>query len=226
MTPLITILAHGKAQEVFDRHLPIWRKHGWPIQVYSPDNDPINKEHPDINYVNLGNAAHSGDIAIDRVRETIERLGRLTQFSFHLVCEYDSFLLKDPSLDNGLFGIVFRNYESLLRFHAITYPNPPFWISRDGMSALGGVANVYSRLTEEGQTDRKFAACARYANIPVFDYHPIGFSRATITPEHFMDLREYIQRGAFAFHGIKSKETLDFILSEYAKHHPESHHQG
>lgn len=205
----VTVMAHGAAQETFNRHLPLWLAHKAKVVVVCPENDPI--ESIPLERMKFGDAERAGPQAHARLRHMHEYLCT-SGVQYHLICEYDSFLLTDPVLSPGLWGIVQMNKQSP-DFLAHRYPNPPWLIDNVSLAAMWDVAERYPLLYEGGEADRYWAALAELAGVPILSYRPGGFTKGTITVEDYPALQAAIKAGARAFHGIKDQYTLAFALS-------------
>lgn len=205
----ITVMAHGAVQETFNRHLPLWMAHKADVQVVCPVNDPVNAPFPIIRF---DDAERAGPQAHARLRHMHQHLCENSKSGYHLICEYDSFLLSDPVLSPGLWGIMQMNKQSP-DFLAHRYPNPPWLIDSVSLAAMWDVAQRYPLLYEGGEADRYWAALAELAGVPMFEYRPAGFTKGTIDSIHHMELHVELEMGCRAFHGVKDKHTLALILS-------------
>lgn len=216
MNPLITILAHGGTQGVIERHLPIWKKHGWPIQFFFPKDIGTQdwlvetKEY-------IGTSGQGGTRATaDREMEQIHRISK-TGASHHIIFEYDSFMTSSPPLVNGCFGILFNNMEPP-KYSCPIYPNPPWLIDGESLREMSALFTRFPSMCELGHMDRIVAAAAMNCGIPIMPYDPPGFSRGTIQSEQdICGLSLAMECGAYAFHGIKTEPILEFILKKARK---------
>jgi hypothetical protein len=211
MTHSLTILAHGKAAEVFNRHISLWTRLKPHIAfVISPFNDPLlNCPWPQ---ARVGQAGHACDGSILRLMTMLQRLANIDT-DYHIICEYDSFLLEPPVFRHGLTGTVFANRSE--RFSAPRYVNPPWMIDHQSTLRMRETAMQLPDLYEGGFADRYLSALAMISGVPILDWMPPGFSRATIkTPSELRLMRNAIKFGhARTIHGIKHKTTLDEAMN-------------
>lgn len=215
MLTSLTIMAHGAAQETFNRHVPLWRRlvSDDKILVIAPATDPI-KDCP-FSFLNIGQHGHATKASVDRLKLA---LGNIIKFGsgYHLICEYDSFALTpDFKMREGLSGPLMPNKEPC-RFMAPRYPNPPWLVDWRTACLMWQCANRWPSVIEEGFADRYLAALAYLANVPILDCEPSGFTRATITQAFWFLTRKAIERGGVMIHGVKDAETLDVVLKAYA----------
>lgn len=208
---LIVVMAHASAQEIFDRHLPLWEKYHTRIIVASPIDAPVMTRHMQIG---CSLASHSRELGLCRVKILFWYLAhRYKGFSRYFIFEYDSFFTgpKLPETNHGLTGNLNVSFDK--EFTSLIYPVPPWVI--DGFSLVKmqkAMEDSNGILYEEGFMDRYLAEICDYANVQMSDYSPAGFYSGTITPSDYPAITEAKNHGAFAWHGIKDKETLDFIL--------------
>lgn len=209
----VTILAHGAAQATFSRHVKLWDALCPHVTVICPVNDKLSDCPYPVQCV--GNACHAGKASIERLKAALGGILKY-QDGFHLICEYDSFLLT-PSFTKrkGLIGPLQPNYEPC-RFIAPRYPNPPWLLDWRTVYLMTEAAHQWPDVWEEGYADRYFAALAVLAGVPILDYDPPGYTRGTIQAEHWYDMEAAIKKGAVAIHGVKDLETLKFVQKVYA----------
>lgn len=219
--PLITVLAHSEASETVARHIPIWLSLEWPIQICVPieDRDLMPQKYDCRNAIRvfgIGAKGQGGTMAIaNRVKSLFSDLAKVEYASHHVILEYDSFFLKPPLLRNGVSGVLFPNAEAP-KFTAHLYPNPPWIIDATSLREMSIWFNRFSDICELGHMDRLIPAAADGCGIPLLPYEPYGYSRGTIDLDlDFVTLATSIENGAFAFHGVKDKTTMQFILDTY-----------
>lgn len=210
MTTQVVVIAHGARQDVFDRHLKFWQ-HG-PILVVTPENDPVKT---DLQTLVFGKAQQAGDEARLRILLMLSRL-MVTPATQYAIFEDDSICLspKLPMICDspGLYGNTFGNVE---RFVSPRYANPPLMMKRETLELIYAASKRYLNVTEEGHFDRLFAAWAFLSNVPILDYTPPGYSRATIIDKQFGEMAGAIIAGATMIHGIKYPHCLDLAKKAY-----------
>lgn len=202
----VAIIAHGSAQQTFDRHLKYWEALDPRLSVYCPADDAVNTSHTRILSGNRGRA--TGD-SIKRLRKILKDFLE-TEEKFLVIFEYDSICLEPEWLqvDEGiLYGNAMMNLDP--RFIAPRYLNPPWMMSRDVAFALDSAADRYPSIFETGEVDRWISAMAHLAGVPMLDFSPRGFTRGTIGHEHLPEMFAAIYDGASMIHGLKHGVLLD-----------------
>lgn len=234
---LVTVMAHGvyAAQSAFERHLPFWRSLGYPMQVVTPEDCPVETG---LTRLMIGKASHHGVQANGRFREML-RLLSLTDYEWFVIHEYDSInlcreipetIFKTP----GLWANVFGNDDP--HFKAKQYFHPPLIMDMGTLKALvkavdmkssthritphldplpsEGRGNGLSDGAEGGFWDRWLGVAAELAGVRVNAYGPMGYSKNTIEEGDWTEARRAVERGAMFLHGVKTEETLEAIAGE------------
>src|SRR5208337_763231 len=145
--PVAMVLAHGRAQDVFDRHLPLWKSHGVPVVVCTPEDEPIQTQEEKWVY---GLQSHSGVHSRSRLIYFLSRFVNFTDHTHAVLFEYDSFCLQPDirlHMGNGVFGILSSSMEPQ-RFISLRYPLPPWTVDRESAKALLEVAQRYPIMEE------------------------------------------------------------------------------
>lgn len=209
MSTLVVILAHGKVQQTFDRHLPFWQAHKSDIVAISPRDDPIEYHGP--SYV-CGNSSHSGESANYRIQMAMDLIRERQKYMHGIIYEYDSFCLDVQSIRwcSGFFGNVQKNNEQ--RFVSPFYPNPPWIIDVESLSKMKTVGEKYPSIFEDGFHDRYLAALAHIAGVPIFNHVPIGFTQIALDWAGRWGLIQAIGWGGTMIHGIKTEQQLKAVL--------------
>lgn len=208
---IIVVFGYGKVQPVFDRHLPLWEAHGFPILVCSPVDDPLQSGHEPLNY---GLSEHHGRQTTLRCYTSLEEAVK-RGYAAIVLMEYDAFCLrKEFIIRPGLHGIISHTLEPR-RFIAPRYVLPPWTL--DGYSArkMLKIYKRYPEVVEEGYMDRLLAAWAFLAGVPIlpllWDSPPV----ATLTPSDRDQVRLLASRGVCYWHGVKDAATFDLITNAY-----------
>lgn len=222
MNPLIVILGHGAAQETFDRHLPLWEAHGYPMLINSPLDDPLScrGRHEFL----AGYSAHNGDLLYWRIYDLFDYLYRRTDYDQFVLMEYDSFLL-DPIIRpvKGIQAVLCDNTE--VRFKEPKYCIPPIQMDSESLYRLNMEAHKEEGPCCFGFLDRIITHWAAKAKIRLEAWQPTGIAIAKIDVEHLKYVRDAIRGGVSALHGVKDRATLDLVLQwrkEYIAAHSQS----
>lgn len=203
----LLIHGHGRAQDVFDRHLPLWQRHGCPITVFSPDENPLNTSLQKVNHPYHGQGKDSSKLWELFLVWMIEQ----PEEEF-VIFEYDSFCLsKEIQFKKGLSGVVLDNLSGN-SFMNHRYCGHPLGLDKYSAAKMLLVLREYPDVIEQGYIDRMYPALASLAGIPLLGWNPRGLCYNTILPEHIQQLKDSITSGGRMFHGIKTKEMLDVCL--------------
>ncbi len=208
MSLLVVIQAHGKAQAIFDRHLPLWLHHNVPILVQCPEDDPVITALPKIA---VGKSSHDGPFSYDRMVALLDALLETPADSF-MVCEYDSFCLSRTLriLPGVLAGNMWDDFDPPGYWGSNRYPNPPWLFDRQVARDLK-LAAASSPSIEGGHADRLLAYWAKRAQIPLVALGSLGYSEFTIGPDKQTPCLEAVRNGARFIHGVKSEQLLKCI---------------
>lgn len=206
----VAIIAHGAAQDTFDRHLKFWEAINSRPIVYCPTDDPVQTEHE---RVLSGSRGRATDDSIQRLKLILQQF-ILSGQEYLVIFEYDSLCLEPEWLqvdDCVLFGNAMLNHDS--RFIAPRYLTPPWMLSRSVAIRLMCKANELPFITEHGEVDRWISAVAHLVGVPMLDYQPKGFSCGTIGHEHLSNMHTAIYDGGTMFHGFKHEVILGHALT-------------
>lgn len=206
MSTGIIIHAHGGRQDIVDRHLPLWEAFGHEVIFVTPTNSKVETGHPQFS---IGKTSHHGPLCFHRVMLVLQVAARSSHDQF-ILFEADSFGL-DPhaKILKGIRANIGVNHEPE-RFLAQRYINWPWTADRESVEKMLAVSDKYD-IYEEGYADRVYGALAHFAGIPILAHDPVGFGPNDILPEHWNYVSTLIHAGGVWFHGIKDKETLDFM---------------
>ena len=163
----LTIMAHGAAQETFLRHVELWGAITPNVLVICPATDKMKEcRFPIIYY---GQHCHAGRSSVERLKAALGNIAKHQDNGYHLICEYDSFLLSpDVVPRKGLIGPLMQNFEPC-RFIAPRYPNPPWMLDYRSARLMMEAAYQWPDVWEEGFADRYLAALAVLAGVPILD---------------------------------------------------------
>jgi hypothetical protein len=197
------------SQATFDRHLPFWEHHNWPIVIICPKDSVVTTKHE---VVSVGLTSHSGTngyLRCERILELItERKPRWT-----IINEYDSFCLDPrPELKKGFWGNIQPGYD-LSQFVCNRYPNPPWTLDLESAKTMLAFHRKYPDIEEGGFHDRLLAAWSTLSGVPLIGFHLKGFSNDTLLERDSGELeRRIIHHGACWIHGVKTENALKIIL--------------
>lgn len=220
MKALITVLAHGKALGVFRMHMPLWEMHELPIEVWCPTDDRIPDSECDYPITPFGLSEHHGDGMAARINQILLMHSR-TAYDYHLLLEYDSFVLgKEIAFRPGFTSNLYYNKEPN-RFFGHVYGLPPWMLDAVSLRAMEATARRHPNVREEGFADRQLAALSLLAGVKLSGFEKEGFSRATIGIPDIGKMRELIVNGATMLHGFKDKWVTEAALAFYKERNPE-----
>lgn len=213
MNPLRTftvVMAHAEAQQTFDRHLQYWQRNGSMRMVMCPADSIIRTDYP---VLAIGRKSHHGAMANHRFKELLGHLLML-DFDRFIIHEYDSLCVDDvPALDSVRFwGNVWTNTEPH-RFMSSHYFHPPLIIPKDSLARLVWSLIQIPDEAELGFWDRLIGLAVDRSNVAFGSYDRIGFSRNTIEPGDIPAAVAARKAGATMFHGVKTEEVLNAIVS-------------
>lgn len=210
MNVLTVVMAHGGAQAIFDRHLPLWEAHGWPIQVLCPRDDLVFTKHP---MMAFGKSEHHGLEQKQRLLEAMMHVVKIAP-NYSVWFDYDSFCLEpDPLLLCGPAYGIYANHginQEPVRFLAGIYPGAPMAMSHETLCELLFAAIRLPLVFEEGFADRLLGAWAQIAGIPITGLN--GFWKTEITKAEWENLDRFLAAGAIWIHGVKSEATFNHIM--------------
>lgn len=212
MRILTVIMAHADAQEIFDRHLPIWVKNlnGSDMAVFCPEGSKV--KCPDCWVYDFGMKEHHGFGAITRFRDMLMHLIMFEPADRFIIHEYDSIQLGPFDWIPGYLMGCFNPKGQDEPFKGLGACTPPLAMDREVMEKIFAV-NL-SCDAEFGYWDRWLTLAAEMAGVPIHSFcqHGIGFTDSTLLPKHYPAIREARKNGAVMFHGVKDLETLNVIL--------------
>ena len=133
------ILAHGKAQRMFDLHLQNWEKVFKSICVVCPSDDVVQYSG-DVHCIGI--SEHHGYWTCERMRYSCKLAA---QHESACILEYDTLLYNLPQPDDTLRGCG-PSYDNNPNFGASWYTHSP-WITKqsnfDSLSSYGVIADKH-----------------------------------------------------------------------------------
>lgn len=217
---LAVVLAHGGAQDTFDRHLKYWTDLPADLLIISPQDWPIRVPHgTQTAELQTGRRAHNGPESIKRFRKILTTMYGLG-YHHYAFFEYDAICLQPaimPKPDFSMVGNVFYDTSPGRRFEGTVFIHPPIFWPGDIMDHLMRVIGRYSDEQEHGFWDRWLGLICEKEGIPLTNAMDVGtgFAHNTIEPNHLPSAVEAARKGAYLFHGVKTPEVLAAIQAAY-----------
>jgi hypothetical protein len=210
---LVVIMAHGRASDTFNRHLPLWRAHGARLVVFSPTDDPLMAGDEKLVF---GHREHHGHHAIDRFRYLLQFLAARKEEWF-MIYEYDSFCLRAefPQVlyeTDALWGNLFT--DDGVQFKGDRFLHPPIFMSSGVVKALIEADGKWPEEQEDGFWDRWIGRLAQLDGIPCRGYGSLGVSFNTCEDAIIPNFVRAISMGAIMLHGIKSTAALKAVTGQ------------
>ncbi len=231
-----TVFAHGDAIETINRHLPIWKAYTDNLLIVSPKDNPCILN--EIDCLSIEKKQHNGPHTLSRHLFAMKAaLGYNSDV--YVFLEYDAIMLRRPELRPITQGNLFherffnrRDEKSIKQGHC--YLHFPWIFPADKLKQFV----KYVDLSVENDTQDRI----RYMhdvwitqklmklNMEVHNLLGLtlnapngtgeGFSRNSFdTPELVSDAICAVKNGAYALHGIKTKEVLEKILEAAGQQH-------
>lgn len=204
-----TVFSYCGGTEIARRHLPLWQSHSDSVILVYPEDSPSIVEG--VEMVAFGKSNKYGTECLSRQLNGM-RYALHHQADYYVFLEYDAFLLRRPYLRYGIQANVF--YTTECEFHTNRYYHFP-WIF-DAASLQYFAATATLEPFEKGFVDRWVAAQTVSMNMEWFDLAAAGegYSRNTIRlPGEIRDAVALAQKGAYAFHGVKTADLFAQIVN-------------
>jgi hypothetical protein len=164
--------------------------------------------------VEVGESCHSGWLAIERLMAGIRYASSL-DYDLFVFLEYDALLLDRPKFFEGFQTNIFKEGD-VEKWGVDYYCHYPWIFSKVALVRLAETMTIEPM--REGFSDRWIACQVEKLSIPtknLFASHE-GYSQNTIYSVHHESFKEYLEKGAYAIHGIKSDDEVQ-ILKPYIK---------
>lgn len=208
MKVLQIISAHAEAQEVFDRHVPIWKNNDSENMVYCPSNSVVKTDLPLLSW---GDKGHHGEASLKRYLQLFRWMDNW-DYDLFAIQEYDSFCLSKelPMPTLGSIGAnVFFNNNPESEFKGSKYLHYPLVIPKSIIRLLVCTIRANDHMAEHGFFDRWLGYWCDRERQTICDWSQggHGWSENTITDA------SKIPKHTTLIHGVKTKEVLDKILS-------------
>lgn len=214
---LVIVLAHGRAADVVQRHLPIWRDHGNLVVFFTPVDDPL-PDFPGLIQFSRGKSkAYSADTNL-RCREALRFAAMCSKFSFTLLFEYDSLVFNAIPAEHSptVVGVdvvapVFHNADP--KFQGKAYLHFPQFYSAEAVNKVVDAMDAMVLDAEHGFTDRYIGLAVEKAGLHVRDLNPTGFvyTQNEIDTAKLPEALAAYAKGARWSHGIKTAEVFQAL---------------
>lgn len=223
------VFAHGDAAETINRHIPIWKSNTDNLLIVSPKDNPCIIEG--IDCLSIEKRQHHGPHTLARHLFAMKAaLGYNSDF--YVFLEYDAIMLKRPEprpiIQGNLFNerIFFQRQEEWMK-KGSCFLHFPWIFPADKLKEF--VERVDLSVENNPQDHKNYAHDIWIAQKLMkldFEIHNLlglvpsapngsgeGYSQNSFdTPQSIENVVFQVKNGAYALHGIKSKEALYKIL--------------
>jgi len=217
------VFAHGDAIETINRHLPIWKAYTDNLLIVSPKDNPCILQG--IDCLSVDKRQHHGPHTLARHLFAMKAaLGYNSDF--YVFLEYDALMLKRPEprpiIQGNLFNerVFFQRQEEWMRKGSCFLHFP--WIfpadklkefvDRVELDPNDGIAHdiwIIQKLMDLNMEVHNLLGLT--PNSP--NGTGEGYSQNSLdTPQRIENAVYQVKNGAYALHGIKTKEVLEQIL--------------
>jgi hypothetical protein len=216
------ILAHGDALETIDRHFPIWKQNTDKLVFVSPNDNPCVIDGFDC--FTYEGRQHHGQLALKRQMFSFN-IALMYESDYYVFMEYDAIMLKRPEPYSVFQGNIFnqrvitqKQKEWLDK--GACFIHFPWIFPKDVLKEFVEKATIdpNDNVAHDIWLARKCVELdIKVHNMLAFcDGTGEGFSQNTFdTPERIDAAVKAVKNGAYALHGIKTKEVLDKILQAH-----------
>lgn len=202
-------MAHGKADEITARHLPIWKSTNFDLWIVSPNDDESKFAN-----ATIGESAHSGSKASARLFETFLRAFKLGYYDRYIFGEYDTLIFKGIPYKlkvDYLYAPLFTNGDP--SFSSLVYPHP-IWVLNQLTLAKLLIFGHPNFEEEQGFCDRWLARWCDLGGIKMFNDDKTYSRNSIDTPVFQSEAEACLRNGGWAIHGCKTKECLEGLLKQ------------
>jgi hypothetical protein len=222
MRTLVTIMAHKEAQEIFERHFPLWWDLGHELLVVYPKRSrvlipmPRGKQERQVMQLEVGEPAHSGIESIVRFRTILEQMHGMG-FDRYAFFEYDALCFGPlPEMRGDVAGNLFRDDSPNRGFIGTCFVHPPLMFTHKGLEMVVNMIRQMKLTDEKSVWDRFLGLCLERIgierNVHNFLATGEGISRNTWEPAEYPELKKAVRSGVSMIHGLKSKEALAICM--------------
>lgn len=206
--------------------LPFYLHHECPVLVLSPEDAPVQIDHPDVTCRSAGLAGWKGWHTLERQIAHLQIVAEFPQ-TYLLLNDSDSMCLT-PELPSYLYGHpedTFFSNEAMWQEPGAPLV-PPYFFTQAALARMLEVKDEALKMkTTRGAVawsdpyndspaiDALYIELVRFAGL-MFRAFPDGVHRETAHPHDLQLLiGEMLERGARFIHSVKTRETLDIILA-------------
>lgn len=221
------IFAHGDAIETINRHLPIWKAYTDNLLIVSPKDNPCILQS--IDCLSIDKRQHHGPHALKRHLFAMKAaLGYNSDF--YVFLEYDAIMLKRPeprTIVQGNFYEAFYCQDKDKIKNGKCFIHFPWIFPADKLKEF--VDKVVLDPSEKIAHDIWLIQKLTELNFDVFNLLKTqttpngsgeGYSQNSFdTPQQIENAIYQVKNGAYALHGIKTKEVLEQILEAAGQQH-------
>lgn len=215
------IFAHGDAIETVRRHLPVWKSNTDNLLIISPNNNPCIVDGVDC--LTHEGRQHHGPLSLKR-QQFAMKTALLYESDLYIFLEYDALLLKRPKFRNIIQGNLYneqlfleKNIEKVdwrcfLHFPWI-FPKKQLKAFLKNVSLEEGDSTPQDIWLANKLMQHKFKVYNLMGEITgVYE----GFSKNSFDTNELINIAvDKVKQGAYALHGIKTKEVFERILNAY-----------
>jgi len=224
------IFAHGDAIETVNRHLPIWKAYTDNLLIVSPKDNPCILQG--IDCLSVDKRQHHGPHTLARHLFAMKAaLGYNSDF--YVFLEYDAIMLRRPEprpiIQGNLFNErVFNNKQEEWMRQGHCFLHFPWIFPADKLKEF--VDRVELDPNDESVQDKWLIQKLMDLNMEVHNLLGMtpnsrngigeGFSQNSFdSPQILENAVHHVKSGAYALHGIKTKEALERILEAAGQQH-------
>lgn len=216
---MTVVFAHGRAKDIVNRHLPLWKNCTDKIIIVSPNDDPCILDN--IDCLTYGKSEKWGTSLIERQLFAM-RMSALYDADFYVFLEYDAFLLDKPILRPTIQGNLFnqhlfinKEYDSIEKGLCFMH-FPWIWpanLLKEFITHTNHNKDTDSKYPDGWIVQKLIALDLKIHNLLFTE----GYSMNTIdTEERILEAVDGIKNnGFYAIHGVKTDALLQRLLRTY-----------
>lgn len=217
MKPLVAIMSHSGANQIVQRHWPLYLRCGCDILGVGREDTECNWPAVGgqfLGAIRIGKESYAtGDNHLTRMLALIEHFLSFKELTHLVVIEYDGiFLAPIPKLHADTFYGKVAGGNSP-GFRGSMYLHTPWCMDRlaAGRILKYGRAMLKAGLNEQGFLDRWFGLMIDLYDLQWRDTGDGTYTQNTIEPAHYEDFKRALQSGIWYAHGVKTPEALRLV---------------